>query len=692
MRIEICKLDSNRNLAERELRWLVQAIESFSRNISRDEAITHAQNMSNAFSFYALPAYKRSRYNTHFTFKKEWIYKENQIHEGNSNPAALACFCRKDGLLYDINDKFELSNMAEALLKDAAIPASEYAFVLLSKQWIKIDGKCVINLLVLLYNLLVKDSSFIHKLYTYKEDLIGKEVFFPAICGRAFADDDIIDFNRFDILKNMMELAGLVSYNEDEPYVSNEALKVLTDFAAHSHNLTAYGDTEQDFYNYISANNFGILEVLPKTNTEIYRALYPNLVKLVSAQSHRLTHSNKFIELLEDKLNLVLTGAPGTGKTFLAQELAAQLASNGTQTWEQLRDAKDNRICFVQFHPSYDYTDFVEGLRPDKHSSFVRTDGAFKHFCKNALIGYKDFQSVYDKLVHMISSGRISSYPLARGGFNRVSVLDGKIYYHTGANTPRTENAHNLKLLFSYYVSKSVFNIENIDSKELDRLICELTNGNTKNLDSTEYKWTLSELLKIAEERCHSKYVFIIDEINRGELSKIFGELFYLIEKTYRAPKHRVKTQYNNLITDDNDPFKDGFYIPDNVYIIGTMNDIDRGVETMDFAIRRRFAWKEITVEYSAERMGLSEDAKDAMNAINGVLKEEFGSAYCIGGSYFKDFTKDQAKRYWQNHLRGIIYEYYRGESKADEKVKELAEVYCGALSIELKDIGEQDA
>ena len=108
----------------------------------------------------------------------------------------------------------------------------------------------------------------------------------------------------------------------------------------------------------------------------------------------------------------------------------------------------------------------------------------------------------------------------------------------------------------------------------------------TKNIQNTE-----------------KKFVFIIDEINRGEISKIFGELFYSIEPAYRRASGRVQTQYSNLIPGD-DIFKDGFYVPENVFIIGTMNDIDRSVESFDFAMRRRFAWREISAKESKLMFG----------------------------------------------------------------------------------------
>ena len=266
-----------------------------------------------------------------------------------------------------------------------------------------------------------------------------------------------------------------------------------------------------------------------------------------------------YITLLKSKKNMVLTGAPGTGKTFMAKEIAAALVGNCS--WRCLSHGERTRVGFVQFHPSYDYTDFVEGLRPTKDNNFIRQDGVFKQFCKRAL----------------------------------------------------------------------------------------------------------------ASEEPH---VFIIDEINRGELSKIFGELFYSIEPDYRGKAGIVKTQYQNMI-EDNDEFKNGFFIPKNVYIIGTMNDVDRGVEAMDFAIRRRFAWREVTAAESANNMGLSDETKKVMNALNQALNDNgLNEAYHIGGAYFLKLNDSDYKNLWKNHLKGIVTEYFRGEPEADIKVKKIETAY----------------
>jgi 5-methylcytosine-specific restriction endonuclease McrBC GTP-binding regulatory subunit McrB len=176
-------------------------------------------------------------------------------------------------------------------------------------------------------------------------------------------------------------------------------------------------------------------------------------------------------------------------------------------------------------------------------------------------------------------------------------------------------------------------------------------------------------------------YIFIIDEINRGELSKILGELFYSIDPGYRGVSGRVKTQYQNLIAAD-DTFSDGFYVPENVYILGTMNDIDRSVESMDFAIRRRFTWREILAVDTQEEMlqlldeSIREKAKKSMNALNeAILNPDYhlGEAYQIGASYFLKLQHDpNFDNLWKFHLKGLIYEYLRGQRDIDTKLEEI--------------------
>ena len=287
---------------------------------------------------------------------------------------------------------------------------------------------------------------------------------------------------------------------------------------------------------------------------------------------------------LENCHNIIFTGAPGTGKTYMAQDIVNSM--------EAVHE-------FVQFHPSYDYTDFVEGLRPTKNTVFFeRHDGIFKNLCKRAV----------------------------------NSLLKGK----------------------------------------------------------------------------DEKFVMIIDEINRGEISKIFGELFYSIDPGYRVEKGKlknkkitkyddvkdfaIKTQYQNLIDENgDDPFRFGFFVPENVYIIGTMNDIDRSVESMDFAMRRRFTF----IEFIAiDHLGMLDKIDDydtkklaeiKMKALNdAIVNPQIGGltqSYQIGGSYFvhvNDYknSDDKWEDLWEYHLKGLLLEYYRGIPDALDKLKSLKDVF----------------
>lgn len=400
---------------------------------------------------------------------------------------------------------------------------------------------------------------------------------------------------------------------------------------------------------------------------------------------------NEYWELLRENHNLVLTGAPGTGKTFLAKAIAQQL---GAETQ------------FVQFHPSYDYTDFVEGLRPNIKSDdseesdgveFIRKDGLFKSFCKQAFLystqeGSEDpdeevpagsFKDVLNTIKDDIKRGVLDEYsPTGHLSVNS----DNRIQYNR-EKTKKTILEANIELLFNYFVEQSTYDITSTTKEDLQSLIEQLTadrRRTTRTIDFTEYKWTLSELLKRKKEMnersfvrndapLNKPFVFIIDEINRGELSKIFGELFFAIDPGYRGEKGLVSTQYQELITDNNDIFKRGFYVPENVYIIGTMNDIDRSVESMDFAIRRRFAWREVTAEESAENMRLSDEVKGRMNKVNQAIHEcDLTPAYYIGGAYFLKLKNDDYESLWNNHIRGLVEEYFRGNPEGPNYVEKI--------------------
>ena len=382
------------------------------------------------------------------------------------------------------------------------------------------------------------------------------------------------------------------------------------------------------------------------------------------------------------KKNLVLTGAPGTGKTYLAKEIARQITGDGVDV---AIGSAASHIGFCQFHPSYDYTDFVEGLRPLKTGGaaavgFERRDGAFKAFCAKAARNANDnFDKTYDAFVDELESGGFDS-PDSTVQLKTPTGKAFKVYLNTQDG-----------------ISVVTGGCDSAALTLTKEKLADCFRGNPYKYHKGYFQGVIDYL---TEKRGlirptgtpDQKYVFIIDEINRGDISKIFGELFFAIDPGYRGPeKGRVPTQYQNLV--EGGVFADSFYVPDNVLIIGTMNDIDRSVESMDFAIRRRFAWREIAADDRFEALwqsvGDGQFDKDVvwgkMTALNRAITkvDGLGAAFNIGPAYFArlaDFVDmDETGAFealWRAHIGPLVREYLRGMADAEKTFKDLKRTY----------------
>ena len=406
-------------------------------------------------------------------------------------------------------------------------------------------------------------------------------------------------------------------------------------------------------------------------------------------KENQMKKYSEYIDLLKENHNLVLTGAPGTGKTFMAKAIA-----------EEMGCGKDE-MCFVQFHPSYDYTDFVEGLRPieksDGQVGFERKDGVFKEFCKKALKNIVDSEksieslskelSWEEKLQDFIEDAIENNTKFILSNKSEFSIEDIKgrvIIVHNEQNEKTTRiyvNADDIIQLLSNEVPLNyVRDIRTFFKRKFGSQPDSYAYIITKEIRKKKNnKVVLSSVNKIDLK----PFVFIIDEINRGEASKIFGELFYAIDPGYRGKTDvRVNTQYQNLIP-ESDVFADGFYVPDNVYIIGTMNDIDRSVESMDFAMRRRFTWKEVTpteTQSMLDTLPCADEAKKTMNRLNEEIAntDGLGTAYMVGPAYFLKLGNNGGDflRLWNMNIEPLLKEYLRGFRKSDDILKKFSKAY----------------
>ena len=409
-------------------------------------------------------------------------------------------------------------------------------------------------------------------------------------------------------------------------------------------------------------------------------------------------YQNPFSSMLIESKNIIFRGAPGTGKSYLAKEIAADIISNGYfDDYTLLTAEQKKQVEFVQFHPSYDYSDFVEGLRPkvndDGSMGFELQDGVFKKFVARARKNYEDsqkskevveqevlVQDAMDSFFADIELGE-DKFRTTKGSEFLITGIDEK---HIDISIPGNESVNKLRLSVDEIRSmlESGKNFEKIS--DITAFVGIKNTQQRFSYDLVLYKEILKKKKKlsrpVAKVTDLKKYIFIIDEINRGEISKIFGELFFAIDPGYRGRAGEISTQYSNLHSDPNEKF----YIPENVYIIGTMNDIDRSVDSFDFAMRRRFRFVELKADERLEMLAfleneeLESEAIKRMSALNKEIAdvEDLNENYQVGAAYFLKLKTLSFDQLWTDYLEPLLQEYIRGMYDEEGIMKRFAKAY----------------
>lgn len=494
--------------------------------------------------------------------------------------------------------------------------------------------------------------------------------------------------------KRQLVYEVIKKYIEDHPNISIHEVKNEFNPMHRSYEVCLSQNEYDNFVSRTQTGEFRYFEAPIKISNENifvcnqWGTNFPNVLKKISELNYHITSNfveafnvsgnDEDDEVIENPKNIILYGPPGVGKTYSYKKLISILENGDSLEELDNSDYKtlsfdtvkgEGRYQFLTFHQSYSYEDFIEGFRPNEEGKIERSNGLFKDISnrakKNLIDSFKPIQTLeeektFDQLFQefidhvQLTIDEKHKYDLTENVY--IFEVEDDAFRYKGDNWSRHDSGIRMRfdVLKDMYIHKvnsrkDIKKLEHIQGladqhatyfwELLSNFYTFEKSANPVNIN-TEVNTHVAEL---------KNYYLIIDEINRGNISKVFGELITLLEEDKRLGE-------DNELTVTLPYSKERFGVPKNLYIIGTMNTADKSIALVDIALRRRFTFVRMEP--------LEEYLPENVKKINEIIKNRRGSDYLIGHAYF--IANQDLDFIMKYKIRPLLEEYFYGENIDD--------------------------
>lgn len=428
-----------------------------------------------------------------------------------------------------------------------------------------------------------------------------------------------------------------------------------------------------------------------KHNSAIFEttAFYHNIGNPVEIKQMETTKTIATTPISSAPLNQILYGPPGTGKTYnTVLEAAKIVTGNEAISYNEallvFNDNLGNQIEFITFHQNYSYEDFIQGLRPDTENgdalTFEKKDGVFKRIADKALENLKlskkapeelSNDALFDRALEEFKETILDTedkYQINDTAY--IFEIEKDAFRYTGE---KWGHVNGLRMKF---IDLKEFYRNDVKSRKEVKSLSSISG--LANQHATYYYLVYEQILKHLPKKLeeHLKidrknYVIIIDEINRANISRVFGELITLIEEDKRS--HGKIPMRVTL------PSGDTFIVPSNLFIIGTMNTADKSIALLDIALRRRF---EFIAMYPDVAL-VNNEFREIFTAINKAILERKNHDFTIGHAYFMG-EDCKLEKIINNKVIPLLMEYFMNDEKEVTAILQAAKITIGGWPLKM--------